>query len=476
MSKSHLHEFFGKPIKTINLGLEGMAEGIEGQNADVTRVNWSPPPQVVPNLIYTNNGTSIDDANDEACRRINQSQAVLVGMGIAKDVIPGMREDMILHAGPPITWERMCGPTRGAVMGALVYEGFAKNEREAEGLAASGEFTFEPCHHHNTVGPMAGIVSPNMPVFIIENPTYNMRAYATQNEGLGKVLRYGGMGEEVYQRLHWMEEVLYPTLSRALESIPKGIDIKSIIAQALYMGDECHNRNRAGTSLFLRAIAPALIRTQKNPEDTAKVFEFIINNDHFFLNLSMAAGKASLLPAENIPGSTIVTVMARNGTDFGIRISNQPNQWFTAQAGRVEGLYLPGYTEADANRDIGDSTVTETAGFGGFAMAAAPAITQFVGGSPEMAFEITREMYEITHTEHRDFKVPAMNFRGTPLGIDVRRVMETGILPQINTGIAHKNPGVGMVGAGILRAPQACFEEAFFTFHNEYCLEKESKS
>ncbi len=465
MKKSPTHEFFGKTTRTLNLGLEGMAEGIEAQDAEVTRVNWSPPPQIVPNLVFTRNGVNIEDANDEACRRINESQAVLVGMGIAKDVIPGMREDMILHAGPPITWERMCGPTRGAVMGALVYEGFAKDETEAEKIAASDDFTFEPCHHHSTVGPMAGIVSPSMPVFIIENPTFGVRAYATQNEGLGKVLRYGAMGEEVYQRLHWMEEVLYPTLSRALENMPGGIDIKSIIAQALYMGDECHNRNRAGTSLFLREIAPALIRTQKDPEDTAKVFEFIINNDHFFLNLSMAAGKASLIPAENIPGSTILTVMARNGTDFGIRISNRPDQWFTAQAGVVEGLYLPGYTEADANRDIGDSTVTETAGFGGFAMAAAPAITQFVGGSPEMALEITREMYEITHTEHRDFKVPAMNFRGTPLGIDVRRVMETGILPQINTGIAHKNPGIGMVGAGILRAPKACFEDAFFTFH-----------
>lgn len=474
MNKAQHDEIFGMETKTINLGLEGMAQGIEGQNAEVIRVDWNPPPSIVPTLIFTRDGISIDDANDEACRCIIDSQTVLVGMGIAREVIPGMREDMILHAGPPITWERMCGPTRGAIMGALVYEGIAQDEKEAEQIAASGDFTFEPCHHHQTVGPMAGIVSPSMPVFILENPTYNLRAYATQNEGLGKVLRYGGMGEEVYQRLHWMEDVLYPTLSNALECMPEGIDIKNLIAQALYMGDECHNRNRAGTSLFLRAIAPALIRTQKDPEDTAKVFEFIINNDHFFLNLSMAAGKVSLLPAEHIPGSTIVTVMARNGTDFGIRISNQPDQWFTAQAGRVDGLYLPGYSEADANRDIGDSTVTETAGFGGFAMAAAPAITQFVGGSPDMAFDITREMYEITHTEHRDFNIPTMNFRGTPLGIDIRRVMETGILPQINTGIAHKSPGIGMVGAGILRAPQGCFTEAFNTFYTDHCLPKES--
>ena len=471
MNIEPINAYFNGETRTINLGLHGFAADIEKQGAEVLQVNWQPPAEILPNLIFTRDGVSIDDANDTACQRIMDSGARLIGMGLAREVIPGMREDMILHAGPPITWERMCGPTRGAIMGALVYEGFARNEQEAEKIAASGDFTFEPCHHHQAVGPMAGIISPSMPVFIIENEKFGVLAYATQNEGLGKVLRYGGMGAEVYQRLHWMDDVLYPTLARAIDSLPGGIDIKSLIAQALSMGDECHNRNRAGTSLFLRAIAPALIRTQKNAEDTARAFEFIINNDHFFLNLSMAAGKACLLPAEKIKGSTIVTVMARNGTDFGIRISSQPQTWFTAPAGRVDGLYLPGYGEVDANPDIGDSTVTETAGYGGFAMAAAPAITQFVGGNPQMALDITEEMYEITHTEHNAFKIPAMNFRGTPLGIDIRRVVETGILPQINTGIAHKEPGIGMVGAGILRAPQACFEAAFNHFQEKFCSE-----
>ena len=474
MEKEQINHFFGKQLHVLNLGLESMAESIEQQEAIVERVPWQPPSHILPNLMFTDSAINIDEANNEVCSRIATSRAVLVGMGIAKEVIPGMHEHMILHSGPPITWERMCGPTRGAVMGALIYEGVAQDEKQAEQIAQSGDFEFKPCHHHNTVGPMAGIVSPSMPVFIIENPTYAVRAYATQNEGLGKVLRYGAMGEEVYQRLHWMEKVLYPTLLRAVESLLQGIDIKSIIAQALHMGDECHNRNRAGTSLFLRAITPALVRTQKDNEDTAKVFEFINNNDHFFLNLSMAAGKASLLAAENIAGSTIVTVMARNGTDFGIRLSSMPEQWFTAPAGLVQGLYLPGYTAEDANPDIGDSTVTETAGFGGFAMAAAPAITQFVGGSPNLALETTLEMYEITHSEHQDFTIPALNFRGTPLGIDVRRVMETGILPQINTGIAHRKPGFGMVGAGILRAPQPCFEKAFFTYQKNFCKAKEN--
>jgi hypothetical protein len=332
---------------------------------------------------------------------------------------------------------------------------------EAQKMAASGEIEYSPCHHHHAVGPMAGVVSPSMPVFILENRTFGNRAYCTQNEGLGKVLRYGGMGPEVYARLKWMETELYPVLDRALQSLPNGIDIKSLIAQALHMGDECHNRNRAATSLFLRAIGPTLARTNKDNETLAKVIEFIDRNDHFFLNLSMPAGKAMLEAAEGVAGSTIVTVMARNGTDFGIRLSSMPERWFTAPAGRVQGLYFPQYTENDANPDIGDSTITETAGYGGMAMAAAPAITQFVGGTPQMALQNTLEMYEITFGEHPNLTIPALNFRGTPLGIDVRKVMETGILPRINTGIAHKDPGVGMVGAGILRAPEKCFEDAF---------------
>jgi hypothetical protein len=445
----------------INVGLESMAQSLRDQGAPVTQLDWKPPARDARHLQFTNSGVDIDLANAEACRRIKQGRPVLAGMGIAGKVIPGMHSRKILHAGPPVTWERMCGPQRGAVMGALIYEGLAEDEHAAELLAASGEIEFEPCHHHHAVGPMAGIISPRMPVFIIENKAFQNLAFCTQNEGLGKVLRYGGMGPEVYARLKWMETDLYPTLDRALASLPDGIDIRSLIAQALHMGDECHNRNRAATSLFLRAIGPALARTNQNNETLARVIEFIDRNDHFFLNLSMPAGKAIVEPAEGVEGSTVVTVMARNGTDFGIRLARQPERWFTAPAGHVQGLYFPNYSEKDANPDIGDSTITETAGYGGFAMAAAPAITQFVGGSPQLALQTTLEMYEITCDEHEVYTIPGLNFRGTPLGIDVRRVIETGILPQINTGIAHKNPGVGMVGAGMLRAPEKCFLDAF---------------
>lgn len=467
MAEKKVNDLFGKPISVINVGLEGMAEGIRAQGKPVTDVDWRPPAEGISHLRLTTDGIDIDQANSMVCNRIKQGRPVLVGMGIAKEVIPGMHDHMILHAGPPITWDRMCGPQRGAVMGALIYEGLAADETDAGQVAASGDIEFSPCHHHHAVGPMAGVISPRMPVFILENKTFGNQAYCTQNEGLGKVLRYGGMGFEVYARLRWMETDLYPSLDRALQSLHDGIDIRSLIAQALHMGDECHNRNRAATSLFLRAIAPALARTNRDNETLAKVIEFIDRNDHFFLNLSMPAGKAILEPAEGVTGSTIVTVMSRNGTDFGIRLASMPERWFTAPAGQVQGLYFPGFTEKDANPDIGDSTITETAGYGGMAMAAAPAITQFVGGTPKLALKTTQEMYEITFDEHENFTIPILNYRGTPLGIDVRKVVETGILPQINTGIAHRQPGVGMVGAGILRAPEVCFKEAYSVLSKE---------
>jgi len=454
-----IQDLFGQPIRAVNVGLETFAESLQDQSAEVVSVDWRPPLSGYAALTTTQTGIDIDAANAEALERIRSGRPRLVGMDIAGRIIPGMGDRMILHAGPPITWERMCGPQRGAVMGAIVYEGWAATYEGAAELAASGAVTFEPCHHHHTVGPMAGIVSPSMPVFAVENETFGNTTYGTQNEGLGRVLRYGAYGDDVLAHLKWMETDLYPALRRTIHRTGP-IDLRSIMAQALHMGDEVHNRNRAATSLFIRQIAPALIEstTKKRAQD---ILRFIDSNDHFFLNLSMAAVKAMLEPAEEVEGCSLVTVMTRNGTDFGIRVAGVPGAWFTAPAPIVDGLWLPGYSAEDANPDIGDSSITETGGLGGFAMAAAPAIVRFVGGTSDLAIQVTQEMYEITEGEHQFFTVPGLDFRGTPLGIDVRKVMATGILPFINTGIAHKEPGIGMVGAGLVRAPQACFEEAF---------------
>ncbi|PKP58589.1 hypothetical protein CVT91_08290 [Candidatus Atribacteria bacterium HGW-Atribacteria-1] len=405
----------------------------------------------------------IEAANKKVMEIILNGQPTLLDIGIAEEVIPGMAKKTILHAGPPIKWEKMSGPLRGAVIGALIYEGLAVDEKEATELAASGEISYDPCHHHNTVGPMTGVVSASMPVWILQNKKYGNYSYCTLNEGLGKVLRYGAYSDEVIKRLKWMENLLAPLLKQALK-LHGPIDLKIMITQALQMGDEGHNRNRAGTSLLIRELAPYIIQTKFREEEKIEVLKFIDSNDHFFLNLTMPAAKCTLDAAKNIEFSTIVTVMARNGTEFGIRVSGLGERWFTGPAGIVDGLLFPGYTAEDANPDIGDSVIAETAGIGGFAMAAAPAIVQFVGGTAKDAVNFTLKMYEITATENNIFKIPALDFRGTPTGIDIRKVVETGILPSINTGIAHKNPGVGQIGAGLVKPPMNCFEDALQAF------------
>jgi len=463
-----INNLFNKPLKVINTGLLSFKDDLQHSGTEVIQVDWKPSLSNNPDLqdAIKNKIDIIEIANKKALDIVLRGKPVLVGLDIAKNVIPGMKSNLILHSGPPVKWENMCGPTRGAIIGALIYEGMASTPEEAEKLASSDKIEYEPCHEHGTVGPMAGIVSASMPVFIIKNEEFGNYAFCTLNEGLGKVLRYGAFSSEVIERLKWMEKTMYPILKKAVESLGK-IDIKNIIAQALHMGDEVHNRNRAGTSLFYRAIAPSIVRTADSKEDAAKVLEFINGNDHFFLNLSMPASKACLDAAQNIENSSMVIVMARNGTDFGIKLSGMGNQWFTGKAPVPDALYFPGFTKEDANPDIGDSAITETGGLGGFAIAAAPAIVQFVGGTAKDAINYTMTMYEITVGENTVYQIPYLNFRGTPTGIDVIKVVEKNITPFIDTGVAHKNPGVGQVGAGVLSAPSEPFVKAYEAFANK---------
>ena len=457
-----IQKLFSSPLQVVNVGIESFKDACEKNGAPSVQVEWRPPVDVAPGseAILAGRRAKIEKANRKVMEIILAGTPRLVGLDIARNVIPGMTEDTILHAGPPITWDRMCGPMRGGVMAGLVYEGRATTIEEAEKLASSGKIKYAPCHEHAAVGPMAGIVTPSMPVMIIRNEKFGNTAFCTLNEGLGKVLRYGAFGEEVTKRLKWMETVLYPVLKAALERTGP-IDLKNLIAQALHMGDEVHNRNRAGTSLLYRAIAPAVLATCANKDDAVAVLNFINGNDHFFLNLSMPACKATLDAARNVKGSSIAVVMCRNGTDFGVQLAGTGDQWFTAPAEVPDALYFAGFTKDDANPDIGDSAITETGGLGGFAFAAAPAIVQFVGGAAADALRYTLSMYEITAGESRMYQIPALDFRGTPTGIDVRKVVEKNLVPVIDTGVAHKKAGVGQVGAGIVSAPMGPFAKAY---------------
>jgi hypothetical protein len=450
------------PAAVANVGVDLFAAELEAQDVAVQRVDWRPPVPGSEGALerLARVGARTGAANTRALERLNAAHPKAARVVTARDVITSMDDRTFLHAGPPIAWPDMSGPLRGAIVGAAMLEGIARTPDEAARRAAAGDFEFVPCHERGAVGPMAGVVSASMPMWEVVNVSGDNRAYATLNEGLGKVLRYGAYDEEVLERLRWIERVLAPVLGAALAARSEPLDVRALIAGALQMGDEGHNRNRAGTSLLLRELMPELLESDRPRAEVVDAVRFVSGNDHFFLNLVMAAGKATADSAAGIVDSSVVVAMARNGTEFGVRISGGGDRWFTGPAGRVEGLYLPGFGPSDANPDIGDSTITETIGVGGFAMAAAPAIVSFVGGSPADALAATRAMYGITWGESDHYRVPALGGRGTPLGIDCRAVVHTGVLPVVNTGIAHREPGIGQVGAGLVEPPMEAFVAA----------------
>ncbi|MDC7914356.1 DUF1116 domain-containing protein, partial [Escherichia coli] len=435
---------FSQPLNVINVGIAMFSDDLKKQHVEVTQLDWTPPGQgnmqvvqALDNIADSPLADKIAAANQQALERIIQSHPVLIGFDQAINVVPGMTAKTILHAGPPITWEKMCGAMKGAVTGALVFEGLAKDLDEAAELAASGEITFSPCHEHDCVGSMAGVTSASMFMHIVKNKTYGNIAYTNMSEQMAKILRMGANDQSVIDRLNWMRDVQGPILRDAMKIIGE-IDLRLMLAQALHMGDECHNRNNAGTTLLIQALTPGIIQAGYSVEQQREVFEFVASSDYFSGPTWMAMCKAAMDAAHGIEYSTVVTTMARNGVEFGLRVSGLPGQWFTGPAQQVIGPMFAGYKPEDSGLDIGDSAITETYGIGGFAMATAPAIVALVGGTVEEAIDFSRQMREITLGENPNVTIPLLGFMGVPSAIDITRVGSSGILPVINTAIAHK--------------------------------------
>jgi hypothetical protein len=459
------------PPAIVAAGVDVFSDALRAQGADVHDVDWRPPGFGDPvDLAALALDPRRNAANRVAVERVMAAGAVLTDVRPASEVLD-LPDRTLLHAGPPIEWSAASGPLRGALIGACLFEGWASDVEEAERLLSSGAISLDPCHHHRTVGPMAGVTSPSMWMWCLEDPVHGGRAFCNLNEGLGKVLRYGAFNDEVLTRLAWMRDVLGPLLAAAVRApLSAGrdpIDVKSVLAQMLQMGDEGHNRNRAGSALTLRELAPALAEVDAPSSDIAEVLRFIGGNEHFFLNLGMPTAKLALDAARDVPGSTMLTVMSRNGTEFGIQTAGTGDRWFTGPAQTPVGLFLGDYGPEDANPDIGDSAIMETYGVGGFAMASAPAIVRFVGGTVPDALATTERMYQLTLAENPAMAIPIMGFRGAPTGIDVLKVARTGWLPQINTGMAGRIAGTGQVGAGLVQPPQECFEKALAALAEE---------
>lgn len=408
---------------------------------------------------------NIEEANNKALERMRLSRPILVDIKCAKDILPKMKKNSIFHAGPPIDWNRMCGPMRGAIVGTMIFEGFATTWNDAVKLIRKGGIDFSSNHDHDAVGPMAGVISPSLPILVVKDFSNGKTCYARFVENR---VQFGLFDQESVKVLRFWSEKLSPLLGKAIRK-SKGIDLKPMMARALHMGDELHNRPAAGTLLFASAILPHLLKVCSLNE-VLEVTKYLSENDIFFLCVSMAACKAITKAAHGIQFSTIVTVMARNGTTFGIKVSGLGDDWFTGEANMIKGLYFPGYSQEDANPDIGDSAITETAGIGAFALAGSPAILALIGGSAEDAVKYTYEMRKITNSLNDTFTLPIINFQGTATGIDIRKVMRTGITPVIDTAIAHKHEGGGYIGAGLVRAPVEPFKNALHAYGRRYKL------
>jgi hypothetical protein len=462
-----LADLLSAPPAIVAAGVDVFSDALRAQGLDVHDVDWRPPgfgdPADLAALALDPRRAA---ANRTAVERLMAAGSQLVDVRPAREVLD-LPDRTLLHAGPPIEWADASGPLRGALIGACLFEGWAGSVEEAERVLAAGEIALDPCHHHRTVGPMAGVTSPSMWMWCLSDPVHGGQAFCNLNEGLGKVLRMGAFNDEVLTRLAWMRDVLGPVLQAAVRSMAEPLDVKAVLAQMLQMGDEGHNRNRAGSLMTLRELSPAIVAVDAPSSDVATVLAFIGGNEHFFLNLGMPTAKLALDSARGIPGSTMLTVMSRNGTEFGIQTAGTGDRWFTGPANTPVGLFLGDYGPEDANPDIGDSAIMETYGVGGFTMAAAPAIVRFVGGTVPDALATTERMYQLTLAENPAMAVPILGFRGSPTGIDVLRVARTGWLPQINTGMAGRVAGTGQVGAGLVQPPQECFEKALVALAGE---------
>jgi len=474
-------ELLNTKPRVINVGLQSFNESIQAFDGKSIQFNWKPRAGGNKKMIHILNALEehadkIEKENQQVMDKIKNAQPFLTDVVPAKNVIPELNDAQktLLHAGPPITWEAMTGPMKGSVVGAAIFEGWAESEKEVLALVEAGEIRFIPCHHVHAVGPMGGITSANMPVFVVENRLDGSKGYCTMNEGIGKVLRFGAFSQEVVNRLNWMKDVLGPTLSGALKQSENGLNLSVLIARSITMGDEFHQRNFAASLNFLREVAPLIVCLEMDEKDKQEVMKFLADTDQFFLNIMMAAGKAIVDCARKEAKGTIVTTLTRNGVDFGVRIAETQDQWFTAPVNLPKGLYFTGFSEEDGNPDMGDSAITETVGVGGMAMVAAPGVTRFVGaGGFQDALSISNEMAEICVGQNPAWTIPTWDFRGTCLGIDIRKVVETGITPLINTGIAHKEAGIGQIGAGTVRAPLACFENALEEYAHSFGIKTE---
>jgi hypothetical protein len=448
-------------VAAVNVGLGAFAEAVQAQGAEAVDVDWRPPAGgdadavALLQALWGRHGERVERANAAVLDRLEATRPLAVDVARAGDVVDGLADGVLLHSGPPIAWDRVCDPQRRALLAACLLEGWAEDRDAAARLLQDGEVRLQNGNEHGHVGPMTGVCSPSMPVWVVEDADSGARAYSTLNEGPGATFWLGVGDDEAVERQRFLRDRAGPLLATLLRRSGP-VDVLSLAAQGLQMGDELHMRSQATGNLLIRTLLAAF--AAEGGDDVAT---FVAGNHHVFLNLTRAAAKCASLAAAGEAGSTIVHVMARNGTDMALQVAGLPGRWFTAPAAPVQDALLrEGFAEDDAAPDIGDSAVIECIGLGGMAIAAAPAVATFFGGTTADATARTRLMGEICAARSKRFTIPALDYAPGPVGIDARLVVELGVTPQISTGVLHRSSGAGQIGAGVAHQPLEPFRAA----------------
>jgi hypothetical protein len=450
-------------VSVVNMGLSLFADAVRDQAATVEHVDWRIPAggqlDLVGDLehLYGPRAADIDEANAEAVRRLDQSVCLLVDIAPAQTIVPGVSGQMLLHCGPAIEWPDVADPLRRSMRAATVAEGWAANVEEADQVLADGTVRLEPAYRYDTVMPMASAIGPSAPMFAVDNRDGGTRAFAPINQGPGETAWFGRETPAAIARLEFLHDVAGPMLRQVLGS-SGSIDIFALAAQGVQIGDDVHMRTQGTTSLLIRNLLPQIAAL---PEDgRIALAQYLSGNHLFFLNLAMAAAKSAAMWAEQVEGSSIVTMMCRNGTSYGVRLAGSDEVFVSEAPPVAEAMYYPDYGPETSARDIGDSAILELVGLGGAAAAGSPAVAGFLPRGMADAVAMTEQMRSICTAESSRFKLPTRNYRGTPIGVDVRRVVELDTTPKVTTGILHASSGVGQIGAGVATAPIECFRAA----------------
>ena len=411
--------------------------------------------------------TQIDEANEVVMNILLNGQPTWVDVRPALEVIPEFKKNLLLHAGPPIQPQDIVLALRNTLCGAALHEGLAKTFDEAWKMIEKGEILIDSAQDYSCSCGAAMVTSASTPVLVGKDTVFGGEGFSAIHPGsTPRCLRWGYYDDDIEKNLSWFCDIYGPALGEAVRNTG-GINMRAIMSRTAGMGDENHVRQTASSFALVLNLIPEVLKLDIPQRDDV-IRALVDCSEKFYLHVLMAGIMGVLKSAKNIPMSTIMIAMGGNGTEFGLQFCGTGNQWFTVKAPKILGQFLnPTWTEEEMCGYLGDSCVTEIYGLGGLSAISGPAFVRLTGGSFADAKKRTEDARAICLGEHKFAPVPWDDYRGFPVGVDMRKVVATTILPTSHGGSTRLVGGQG--GAGSILIPSECFKQGLRAFHAKVC-------